>query len=65
MSDDQSAGLEPDCVARVAETLYPFVLGSAERLFGETSDKKPLRPVDTRTVGDSLVLLTYQRLRDA
>jgi len=36
------------------------VLGAGERLFGETSDKKPMRLVDTRTVGDCLALLTYQ-----
>jgi dihydrofolate reductase len=46
-------------------TVYPVVLGAGERLFGETKDKKFLRLVDTRTVGDGLVLLTYQLVRDA
>jgi hypothetical protein len=45
--------------------IYPIVLGAGERLFGETSDKKPLRLVDTRTVGDSIALLTYEPVRDA
>jgi hypothetical protein len=40
--------------------IHPFVLGAGERLFRETSDRKPLRLVDIRTVGDSLALLTYQ-----
>lgn len=40
--------------------VYPFVLGAGERLFGETSDKKSLRLLDTRTVGDGLASLTYE-----
>ncbi len=39
------------------------MLGAGERLFGETSDSKPLRLVDTQTVGDSLAHLTYQVVR--
>jgi dihydrofolate reductase len=42
-----------------------FVLGAGERLFRETSDKKPMHLVDTRTVGDGLAFLTYQPVRDA
>jgi hypothetical protein len=42
-----------------------FVSGAGERLFGETSDQKPMRLVDTRTVGNSLAFLTYQPVRDA
>jgi dihydrofolate reductase len=45
--------------------IYPFVLGTGGRLFGETSDKTPVRLVDTRTVGDGLALLTYQPVWDA
>jgi hypothetical protein len=44
-------------------TLYPVVLGAGKRLFGETSDKKRMRLTGTRTVGDGLAFLTYQRLR--
>jgi hypothetical protein len=36
------------------------VLGSGKRLFGETSDKKPLRLVDSKIVGDGVAILTYQ-----
>ena len=36
------------------------MLGAGERLFGETSDKKPMRLVDIRTVGDGLAFLTYE-----
>jgi hypothetical protein len=41
------------------------VVGAGERLFGETSGVKPMRLVDTRTVGDGLAFLTYQPVRDA
>jgi dihydrofolate reductase len=45
--------------------IYPFVLGAGESLFVETSAKKPMRLVDTRTVGDGLAFLAYQPVRDA
>ncbi len=36
--------------------IYPVVLGAGERLFGETSDKIPMRLVGTRTVDDPALL---------
>jgi hypothetical protein len=45
--------------------VYPVVLGAGERLFGETSDKKPMRLTGNRTVGDGLAFLTYEHARDA
>lgn len=44
---------------------FPFVLAAGERLFGETNDKRPMRPVDTRTVGDGPIFPIYQHARDA
>jgi hypothetical protein len=41
--------------------VFPVVLGTGKRLFGDTSDRKPLRLVDSRTVGDGVAILIYQR----
>jgi dihydrofolate reductase len=56
--------LEHDLVDELRLIICPFVLGAGKRLFGETSDKKPMRLVNIRTVGDGLVLLTYERVRE-
>ena len=57
--------MEHDMVDELRLVVFPVVLGAGERLFGETSDKKPMRLLDSRTIGDGLVYVTYERLRDA
>jgi dihydrofolate reductase len=53
--------IEHDLVDELHLMVFPVVLGTGKRLFGETSDKKRLRLVDTKTVGDGVVILTYER----
>jgi dihydrofolate reductase len=57
--------LEHDLADEVRLMICPFVLGDGERLFGETSDQKPMRLVDTKTIGDGLAFLTYEFVREA
>ena len=52
--------LEHDLVDELRLMVFPVVLGSGKRMFGETSDKKPLRLTDSKTVGDGVTILIYQ-----
>jgi dihydrofolate reductase len=52
--------IENDLVDELRLKVFPVVLGDGERLFGETSDKKPLRLVHTQTVADGIAFLTYR-----
>jgi dihydrofolate reductase len=57
--------IEHDLLDELRLMVFPVVLGAGERLFDETSDKKPMRLVDTKTIGDGLVFLTYEFVRKA
>jgi dihydrofolate reductase len=56
--------LENDLVDELRLMVFPVVLGDGKRLFGETSDKKPLRLKSTQTVGDGVAILVYERVTD-
>jgi dihydrofolate reductase len=51
--------IDHDLVDEFRLMVFPVVLGSGKRLFGETSDKKPLRLVDSKVVGDGVTILVY------
>jgi dihydrofolate reductase len=57
--------IEHDLVDELRLKIYPVVLGAGQRLFGETSDKKPMRLVDSQTLGDGVAFLTYELVRQA
>jgi dihydrofolate reductase len=57
--------MEHDLVDEVRLTVFPFVLGSGERLFGDTSEKTSLRLLGVQPVGTSLVHLRYEVVRTA
>jgi hypothetical protein len=37
------------------------VLGAGKQLFGKTGDKKTLKLTDSKTVGDGVSILVYER----
>jgi dihydrofolate reductase len=53
--------LENDLVDELRLMVFPVVLGSGKRVFGETSDRKPLRLTDSKAVGDGVAILVYER----
>lgn len=53
--------LEHDLVDELRLKVFPLVLGAGDRLFGETSDTKRMRLVDTRTVDGDTAYLIYHR----
>ena len=53
--------VENDLVDALHLMVFPVVLGEGKRLFGPTSDKKRLRLADSKTVGDGVLILTYER----
>jgi dihydrofolate reductase len=54
--------LEHDLVDELRLMVFPVVLGTGKRVFGETSDKKRLRLAESRVVGDGVTILRYERV---
>jgi dihydrofolate reductase len=54
--------LERDLVDELHLMVFPVVLGTGKRLFGETTDKKPLKLADSKVVGDGVAIMVYRRV---
>ena len=52
--------VEHDLVDELRLMVFPVVLGTGKRLFGDPGDKKKLKLVDSKVVGDGVLILTYQ-----
>ena len=52
--------VERDLVDELRLMVFPLVLGSGKRLFGDTSDEKRWRLTESRTVGEGVVILVYE-----
>ena len=49
-----------DLVDELVLMIFPVILGSGKRLFGDTSDMKMLRLAESKTVGDGVAILVYR-----
>ena len=53
--------MENDLVDQVNLMIFPVVLGTGFKVFGEYSDRKTMRLVESKTVGEGIVVLIYER----
>ena len=51
--------IEHDLVDELRLMVFPVVLGTGKRLFGDPGGKKTLELVDSKVVGDGVLILTY------
>jgi dihydrofolate reductase len=52
--------IEHDLVDELRLMVFPVVLGSGKRLFGESTEKTALKLTGSQTVGDGIAILTYE-----
>jgi dihydrofolate reductase len=53
--------LAHDLIDKLHLMVFPVVLGSGRRLFGDADDSVTLAPAGVQTVGDGVVILTYRK----
>ena len=56
-----AALIEAELADEVRLMVFPVVLGTGKRLFGETSDSRKLKLTRSDAVGDGVLLLVYER----
>jgi dihydrofolate reductase len=52
--------VEHDLLDELRLMVFPVVLGSGKRLFGAHDEKKTMKLVDSKTVGEGVAILTFQ-----
>ena len=52
--------IERDLVDELRLMVFPVLLGKGKQLFGETSGKKPLELVESKSVGDGVAILVFK-----
>jgi dihydrofolate reductase len=53
--------LEEDLVDELRLMIFPVILGTGKRLFGETGSKRTLALSESRTVGDGVAIMIYDK----
>jgi dihydrofolate reductase len=53
--------LERDLVDELRLMVFPIVLGTGKKLFGDTSDKRQFELADSKSVGEGVAILTLRR----
>jgi dihydrofolate reductase len=53
--------IQLDLIDEYRLMIFPVVLGSGKRVFGDGIDKKVLKLAETKTLSSGVVVLTYQR----